>query len=88
MDRCGSEGEDQHLPGSVEDVSHEATEESEGEEQSTLLAFLLDKHEPAEVPTVLEQESLGVTSTGGYKPSDSQEEVVIHTADEEINSLC
>ena len=34
------------------------------------------------------QESPGATSVGGDPPSDSQEEVVIHMKEEEIDSLC
>ena len=49
VDQCWSEAEDQHIPEGTEDASCEATEESEGEEQSTLLASPQDKSEPVEV---------------------------------------
>ena len=45
-DQCWSKGEDQHMPECAEDTSHEATEESKREEQSTPLASLQDEHEP------------------------------------------
>ena len=37
--------------------------------------------------TVSRQESPGATSIGGNLPGDSQEEVVIHVKEEEIDSL-
>ena len=76
------------MPEDAVDASHEATEESEGEEQSTPLASLQDEHEPTEGSAVSEQESLDATSAGGNPPSDSQEEVIVHAKEEEINSLC
>ena len=88
MDQFLSKGEDQHLPEGAKDASHEATEESEGEEQSIPLASLQDEHEPMEGSAVLGQESLDMTSTRGNPPSDSQEEVIVHTAEKEIYSLC
>ena len=44
------------MPEGAKDASHEATEESEGEEQSTPLASPQDEHEPTEGSTVLGQE--------------------------------
>ena len=87
-DQCPSEGKDQHIPEGDEDASCEATYESEGEEQSTPLASLQDEHEPTEGSAVLGQESPDVTSTRGDPPGDSQEEVIVHTVEEEIDSFC
>ena len=70
------------------DASHEATDESEGEEQSTLLASPQDEHEPTEGSAVSGQESPDMTPARGDPPSDSQEEVIIHAVEEEIDSLC
>ena len=88
MDQCPSKGKDQHMPEDATDTSCKATEESEGEEQSTPLTSLEDEHELMEGSTVSGQESLDVTSTRGDSPSDSQTEVIVHTKEEEINSLC
>ena len=88
VDWCPSKGEDQHMPEGAEDASHEATEESEGEEQSTPLACPQDEHEPVEGSTVLGQESPDMTSARGDLPGDNLEEVIVHTVEEEIDSLC
>ena len=69
-DQCPSEGKDQHEPEDVVDASCDATEESEGEEQSIPLASPQDEHEPAEGSAVSGQESLDVTSTRGDLPGD------------------
>ena len=53
------------MPEGAEDASRKATEESEGEEQSTPLASLQDEHEPAEGSAVSGQESPDMTSTRG-----------------------
>ena len=88
VDQCPSKGKDQHMPEGAEDTSHEATEESEGEEQSTLLTSPQDEHEPMEGSTVSGQESPDATSTRGDPPRDSQEQVIVHWEEEEIDSLC
>ena len=87
VDQCPSKGKDQHVPKGAKDASHEATEESEGEEQSASLASLQDEHEPVEGSAVLGQESPDVTSASGDLPGDSQEEVIVQTV-EKIDSLC
>ena len=48
VDQCPSKGKDQHVSKGAKDASHEATEESEREEQSASLASLQDEHEPVE----------------------------------------
>ena len=70
------------------DASHKATEESEGEEQATLLASPQEENEPMEGSTVSGQESPDVTSTRGDQTGDSQEEVIVHMKEEETNNLC
>ena len=86
-DQCPSDSDDQHVPGSAGDNSSETTDESEGEEQSSQSASLQDEDDPMEGSAISRQESLGATSVGGDPPSDSQEEVVIHMTEEEIDSL-
>ena len=76
------------MPEGAKNTSCEATEDSEGEEQSTPLASPQNEHEPTEGSTVSGQESLDMTSTRSDLPSDSQEEVIVHAAEEEIDSLC
>ena len=56
------------------------------EEQLTQPASLQGEPEPVEGSTG--QESLDVASTRSDPPSDSQEEVIVHVVEEEINSLC
>ena len=59
-----------------------------GEEQPTQLASPQDEHEPAEGSIVSGQVSSNTTSARGDPPSDSQEEVIVHAEEEEIDSLC
>ena len=73
------------MPGGA---SHKTTDESGGEEQPIQPDSLQDKDYPAEGSTLSRQESLGTTSVGGNLPNASQEEVVVHATEEEIDSLC
>ena len=88
VDECPSETNGQHMPGSTRGASPKTIEESEGEVQPTQPASLRDEDEPVEGSTVSGQESLDTNSIGGNPPSDSQEEVIIHMKEEEIDSLC
>ena len=72
----------------TENASCEATEESEGEGQSTSLLPPQDEQDPVEGTTVSRQESSDTTSDMGDLPGDSQEEVIIHAAEAKIDSLC
>ena len=47
-----------------------------------------DEDGPVEGSAHSGQESLDTTSIRGDLPSDSQEEVIIHVKEEEIDSLC
>ena len=85
-DWSSSESKDQHLPGGAKDASHETTEESEGEEQPTQLASRQDEHEPTEGSAVSGQVSPDATSTRGNPPGDSQEEVIVHMEEEEVDA--
>ena len=67
-----SKCEDQHTPRDTLDAFQEATEESEGEKQSTLIASPQDENEPAEWSTVSGQESPDATSTRGDPSGDIQ----------------
>ena len=87
-DQCPSKSDDQHVPGGAGDASHKTTDKSEGEEQPTRPASPQDEDDPVEGSTISRQESPGTISVGGNLPSDSQEEVVIHMKEEEIDSLC
>ena len=87
VDQCPSES-DHHVPGGAGDASCKTTNKSEGEEQPSQPDSPRDGDDPAEGSALSRQESLGATSVGGNPPGDSQEEVVIHMMEEEINSLC
>ena len=86
-DQCPSECEDQHVPGGAGDASHKMTEESGGEEQPTQPASLQDEDGLVEGSSHSGQESPDATFIGGDLPSDSQEEAIVHTKEEEIDSF-
>ena len=87
-DWCPSESEDQNMPWGAKDTSHKTTEEGEGEEQPTQLGSPQDEHKPMEGSAVSGQVSMNSTSARGDPPGESQEEVIVHVEQEEIDSLC
>ena len=89
VDQCPSDSKDQHMPGGAGYTSCKTTDERGGEEQPTQPASSLqDEDDPTEGSAFSRQESLGATSVGDNSPSNSQEEVVVHAKEEEIDSLC